>query len=267
MKQFLMDPYLYHFRFHFMTFYAELTDQGPIPYHELIFVLEGTIDCRCSGETIPVEAGHCLYLPAGSDRVVALPIGCRAAVMNFYLYREKLELPRVTLLRNMEQMLFYLHAFNAWNIQPEKNHAAMQEVFYLIVSEVSRSAANLSYSRRVEAAKEYIAEHLSEELSVDRLARFLGLNRDYFGQLFRKHEGCSLREYITVLRIRKAMSLLQTQTLPIKEIASLVGFHDPFYFMNVFKKYVGHPPAAYRKAFRRPNTDNLLALSDPERQG
>lgn len=264
MKQFLMDPYLYHFRFHFMTFDAELVHPGPIPFHELLFVLEGTVQCQCDSKTILVEPGHCLYLAAGTERCTSLPTGCRVAVMNFYLYRERLALPRITRLRNMEQMLFFLHAFHAWNVQPDPNHAAMQEVFFLIVSEVARSAANLSFSRRVEAAKEYISEHLSEELSVDCLSRLLGLNRDYFGQLFRRHEGCSVREYIAVLRIRKAMSLLQIQTLPIKEIASQVGFHDPFYFMNVFKKMVGLPPAAYRKAFRRPNTDNLLALSDPE---
>lgn len=247
-----------------MTFYAELINPGPIPFHELVFVLDGTIKCQCDGEHFPVQAGHCLYLPAEVERVVSLPVGCRVAVIDFYLYRDQLELPRVTRLRNMEQMIFFLHTFNAWNVHPENNHAVMQEVFYLIVSEVARSAANLSFSRRVEAAKEYISEHLSEELSVERLAHQLGLNRDYFGQLFRKHEGCSLREYVTILRMRKAMSLLQIQTLPIKAIAAQVGFHDPFYFMNVFKKTVGLPPAAYRKAFCRPNADNLIALSDSE---
>ena len=211
-----------------------------------------------------VGPGCCLFLEPGAESTVVLPVGCRVALMNFYLYRDSLDLPRVTRLRNMDQMLFYLHTFHAWNLQPQKNNGVMQEVFYLIVSEVARSAANLSYSRRVAAAKDYIAEHIAGDLTVDRLAGMVGLNRDYFGQLFHKHEGCTLREYVTTLRIRKAMSLLQTQLLPIKQIAAQVGFHDSCYFMNVFRRYVGLPPAAYRKAFRRPNSDNLLALSDAE---
>jgi AraC-like DNA-binding protein len=50
-----------------------------------------------------------------------------------------------------------------------------------------------------------------------------------------------------VVRMKKAMELLQTGQLTVSEISYKVGITDPFYFSRCFKAQFGHSPSAYLK--------------------
>ncbi len=99
----------------------------------------------------------------------------------------------------------------------------------------------------VENAKKIVEERSQENLTTQGVADILGLSRNYFGQLFKKEEGCSFSEYLSRVRISKAKKLLQTTTLKIYEVSELVGIDDSFYFSSLFKKYVGCSPSEFRE--------------------
>jgi AraC-like DNA-binding protein len=60
--------------------------------------------------------------------------------------------------------------------------------------------------------------------------------------------GFSFREYLQALRVRRARALLADPDLSVTEVAYAAGFNDLSNFDKVFRKIVGVPPSAYRKA-------------------
>lgn len=65
-------------------------------------------------------------------------------------------------------------------------------------------------------------------------------------QLFKKETGTTFVHYVTQLRMKEAIRLLQTTNKSTAEISALVGFNDYFYFLKTFKKYTGKTLGQYR---------------------
>ncbi|MDD2458329.1 MAG: AraC family transcriptional regulator, partial [Eubacteriales bacterium] len=94
----------------------------------------------------------------------------------------------------------------------------------------------------------YIEEHLAEPLNNSILGKTFGLAPSYLSVIFRNKKGVSPIEYIALQRINRAKTLFcDSPHLTSKEIATLVGFDDPFHFSKSFKKLTGLSPAEYRK--------------------
>jgi AraC family transcriptional regulator len=58
--------------------------------------------------------------------------------------------------------------------------------------------------------------------------------------------GCSFREYLTLIRIRRGTDLLKRSSTSITEIAFACGFSDHAHFTRTFKRATGLTPTAYR---------------------
>ena len=61
-------------------------------------------------------------------------------------------------------------------------------------------------------------------------------------------------KYLTNLRIERAKELLAHSDLRAADIAEAVGYNDPHYFYEIFKKKTGQTPGAYRDALRQEST-------------
>ena len=102
-------------------------------------------------------------------------------------------------------------------------------------------------SRLIRKAAEYIDAHFQENLTLESLARLLGLTPNYFSSLFSKVSGIKLWDYINSRRIEAAMQLLKNESnLNIIEIAAQCGFNNTANFNKAFKKTVGITPGEYR---------------------
>jgi AraC-like DNA-binding protein len=89
-------------------------------------------------------------------------------------------------------------------------------------------------------------EHLSEELSLGRVAKAVNASSFYFCKLFKKATGVNFIDYISRLRIEKAKNLLLNPSCRVSEIAFEVGFQSLTHFNRVFKKISGLSPSQYR---------------------
>lgn len=76
--------------------------------------------------------------------------------------------------------------------------------------------------------KNYIDRNISNVSSPSQVADYFGLNVRYLANLFKKHSAIAPREYIMRLKLNKAVNLLLTSTLTIKDIGEQVGFIDPY---------------------------------------
>jgi len=94
----------------------------------------------------------------------------------------------------------------------------------------------------------YIDEHYRDKLTVQRLADIAGLSRFHFSRLFKQMTDKSLIEFVNLIRINKAESLLRNQSMNISEIAHATGFSDIYYFSRTFKRLKNMSPTEWRNS-------------------
>ena len=94
----------------------------------------------------------------------------------------------------------------------------------------------------------YIETHYyKEELSLQDLAQSVQISPTYLSRLLKSEIGVSFIEYLTYVRVQKAMQLMSDPTVKIYEVAERVGYSNQHYFSTAFKKVVGLSPVEYRK--------------------
>jgi len=98
----------------------------------------------------------------------------------------------------------------------------------------------------IEAAKEYIDSHLNQEVSLEEVADFLGLNPSYFSQMFKQATQETFVHYRMKKRMELARRLLQDASLKIYDIAQEVGYTDYSHFARTFKRWHGLSPTEFR---------------------
>lgn len=121
----------------------------------------------------------------------------------------------------------------------------MKEVIRKKQEMVSRTSETL-FQEYVNQAVSYIEEHLSDEdLSVMQIAAQLHLNSAYFGRVFKKIYGISLKKFILDKRMERAKELLSEGKYSITAVGSMVGISNPSYFTRLFRENTGMLPSEY----------------------
>lgn len=79
-----------------------------------------------------------------------------------------------------------------------------------------------------------------------QIADKLNMSYSNFRKIFKEYTGFAPAQYIQEMKLTKAKELLTNSSMPIKEIAYLMGFENHEYFFTAFKKKNGVTPADYR---------------------
>ena len=99
----------------------------------------------------------------------------------------------------------------------------------------------------VHTAARFIESHLSEPLSLQRLASLVNLSPSHLIRLFQQEFHHSPHEYIILARMNHAKYLLKTTSKPVKAIALEVGYRTESSFTNAFTEKVGISPRRFRE--------------------
>lgn len=103
----------------------------------------------------------------------------------------------------------------------------------------------------VEKAKRYIEDNYHKDLSIEELSEVAGLSISHFCTLFKQISGYTFLEFVTSCRMEKAKYILQNSNVKVYQVAPLVGYQDPRYFTQVFKKATGKTPTEYREDYTK----------------
>ena len=95
---------------------------------------------------------------------------------------------------------------------------------------------------------EFIHQHYDQDIQVKDIAEEVNLHPGYLHRIFRRIMQTSLMDYVNSFRMEKAKMLLGDTEIPIIEISQYVGINSSQYFSQVFKKYTGNTPVAYRRS-------------------
>ena len=94
---------------------------------------------------------------------------------------------------------------------------------------------------------DYIHAYLDGNLSLEVIAKQIGMSRYYFASQFKQAMGISPYQYVIGQRIEKAKQLLRQSDRSLIEIALLCGFASQSHFNKVFRQQVGTTPKNYRQ--------------------
>ncbi len=123
---------------------------------------------------------------------------------------------------------------------------ALEEAL-LWVNVATSKAPWLSFDLRVRRAVDYLATHLSEPFLLENLARHCGVSVSRLAHLFKQQVGLTPQQFIEGQRLQHASKLLRLTSLSVGEVALEVGYPDPFYFSNRFRRAMGKSPSQFRR--------------------
>lgn len=95
--------------------------------------------------------------------------------------------------------------------------------------------------------RQYIEEHLAEDLSVGVLCRQFNLSKSSLYLLSCEVLGMGVTDYVRERRIEHAKELLLEPSLSVSAVSERIGYTDTNYFTKVFKKATGVTPSAWKK--------------------
>lgn len=103
----------------------------------------------------------------------------------------------------------------------------------------------------------YIENHFSEDITLATVSQHVHLSSYYISKLFKKATGQNFVDYLTSVRMEKAMSLLSSPETRVYEVAEQVGYKSTKHFSQVFRSYTGKTPSEYRQIYCKNNKENL----------
>lgn len=150
----------------------------------------------------------------------------------------------------MEEMLYIVK--NA-----DKSPLHLIGHLYLFLDYMTRSAATMRLKQGgrlrdfyIKEALSFIEQNFQNDISVEDIAAFCGLNRSYFGKIFHDTIGKSPQEFLMSYRMQKATELLKLTQLSIGDIGNAVGYPNQLHFSRAFKNVYGVSPREWRNANR-----------------
>lgn len=123
----------------------------------------------------------------------------------------------------------------------------------------SDNAKNFTYTDEekiaITNAKNYINKSYGYEISLNDVARYVGLSSAYFSRLFKQETDENFIDYLIKVRMENAKTYLQNPAYKTYEVSEMVGYTKSKYFSKLFKNYTGYTPTEYRTKMLRKRSD------------
>ena len=124
---------------------------------------------------------------------------------------------------------------------------------YLFIDYLTRSTEGIKVHHvsklrefYIHEALEFIEHNFQNNISVEDIADVCGLNRSYFGKIFKEALGVPPQEFLLKYRMVKATELLKLTKLSVGDISSAVGYDNQLHFSRAFKSVYGVSPRKWR---------------------
>ena len=127
---------------------------------------------------------------------------------------------------------------------------------YLFLDYFMRSAATMRMKQSgkisdfyIKEALSYIEQNFQNNITIEDIASFCGLNRSYFGKIFHDSIGKSPQEFLISYRMTKAAELLKLTSLSIADIGNAVDIRISY----IFQEHSRIPMELLQRSWRNEN--------------
>jgi len=241
---------------------ACLRKNGRVDYHTL-YIYKGRCFATKYGREIVADEGTLiLYRPgerqqyrfSGSDNSVSCYLHfsgteCEKLMEKLKLSKDDtLFVGKSGTLKNIMEKMILEHSSKRIGYE-EMCNSCLLEFFSVAVRKATyNNNPNISENiRKIDAVRLLMHENFAENLPLKFYADYANLSLSRFAHLFKDTVGMTPINYITKIKINKAINLLNSTNMTIGEISERTGFSDQNYFGITFKKVTGISPKAYRK--------------------
>lgn len=100
--------------------------------------------------------------------------------------------------------------------------------------------------QRLRVILSYLHQHYGEKVTLEEVAKEVGLCKSECCRFFRRQMRQSLFDYLLDYRIGRSLPLLREGQATVAQVASQVGFSNPAYFSKVFRSRMKRSPRDYR---------------------
>jgi two-component system response regulator YesN len=146
------------------------------------------------------------------------------------------------------KIAFYIGQNKLMHIEQHQSWAdAVQYMFDIsnIIFKLQSEERKKRADNAIDYIQKYIEDHLSEDLSLVRLAEKVYLNPSYLSRLYKQTTGTTLSDFIDNARIKKAKEMLKKENVKIHEVSKAVGYETAASFTRFFRKIKGCSPQEY----------------------
>ena len=219
------------------------------PCLEIVHRVSGITDTTVGDQTFHVTPGDLYLVPA-----YAYHSDIHEGVFtDFFIRTDLYDFPEPRLLRDsggstlaLMEMILKVLTEQEYNYQNIAN--SLMEALHQYLVKLSASASDYPASFVLQLKNAMYTNIDNPDFNLTQEIQNTGFHPDYVRRCFKTETGRTPLEYLTTLRINKAIQLLtQCSHKSIETIASNCGFRDSFYFSTCFKKYTGLSPLQYRK--------------------
>lgn len=139
------------------------------------------------------------------------------------------------------------HLYEQKHLQNSPFENLLHEVYNKFLSD--KKSKSKKTPAWVKDLKNMIQDQIDTQFTFDlkQISNDLELNPSYLSREFSKYfEDLNFGDYVRKLRIEKAVTLIETSTYTLTEIAYMTGFSDQSHFTRIFKLHTGKNPSSYR---------------------
>lgn len=133
----------------------------------------------------------------------------------------------------------------------EEIHSIHRDLVEDFTNRMHNTIKNAMYSKAIIICTDLIYDNLHNKITLEDLAKAIGLSAPYLSKLFHKEVGITVSQYITQKRIEAAKNLLKYSDYSCIEISNYLCFNSESYFIRVFKSYTKLTPKEYRERYFR----------------
>ncbi len=97
--------------------------------------------------------------------------------------------------------------------------------------------------KRLSMIENYIAANLSVNITIEQLAKNVNMSERNLCRFIKERKGISIHQYITQLKVNKAVTLIKLKEHSLTDIAVITGFSSPFHLSKSVKKLTRKSPS------------------------
>jgi AraC-like DNA-binding protein len=110
-----------------------------------------------------------------------------------------------------------------------------------------RTSTKTDHAEKTEAAKAFLANHMSEQVMLTEVAREVAASPFHFARIFQQQAGMPVHRYLTLLRLRASLERLFDGEDDLTNLALNLGFSSHSHYTDIFRREFGKTPSEVRK--------------------
>ncbi|MDD5687552.1 MAG: AraC family transcriptional regulator [Elusimicrobia bacterium] len=222
-------------------------------FHELVIVTKGLMHVEILGKNIHANAGDILFYQAGIAHKEQSDHKKPVETVGFtWKEKRKVNFPVLTHDINGKICVLSKWACEQGQISYPYKRLQQENIFEVIRIELIKIIESEVENQLVSKVKSFMLGNLNldKSMTLDNLANYVHMSKYHFIKKYRVITGRTPMEDLRNIRLEVAKDLFLTTCMPIKAVATKVGFSNVFIFSRLFQKYFNLPPGHYRN-----NTD------------